>query len=1315
MIALPALLQTQTFDPVASIRGNGIPGQVSAALLNSYSWRLISKNLPGFVNTGDFPNAENPNTISAQNLNLTWPYRGGTNIPSQNFMQRPPRGPIGISAVGIAFFGPETDIKVGGNRGTVWTLNSVTAGVLGNDEYGGLVTREGAYYYSNSNFIKNNAWQNISGYQDGYRHIDGHSKIVGWAADGYPIYGPYGYLNATNATSQVVRMTSSYQLESKANRPANPTIITRGIVVKNNIINLTTTENIAPGLVINGDALPGPCTVLQVSGNAIVVDQRVNLGTNVRLQGSWPQGIFVEDYSFVAGLGSLDRHNGRYCVTPDFPNGTYAYFLTETDAGPVFPYAIGATFYGNLNITPPPAPPPLVWLTQEENLGTVAVNSFFTIQLEAESQGSTIYYEVIAGSLPDGVQLTINGLISGVPTLNDFGILGNDVTSKFVVRAYTRTVINGVTVINDFLDKTFTLTIPGRVIPRFATPGGNIGTYYDGSPITPIQLAFTSPLYNTVVRLAGGSLPPGLSVSTTGLISGYIEPLPLGSQFPGYDLTPEDVYGYDFLAVSESLNYQFTLEITDGRNANLQTFEIYVYSRNNLTADDTIITADTTQVTADETPNRNPFMITPEGDIGTYQDDNFFAYKFDAVDLDGQAVRYNLIVQSGVDYNWSIPQGLSLDPLTGWMYGYLPQQGLSSITYTIAIRISTLNDPTVVSPIYLYTMTVTAGLDTRVIWTTPADLGSIDNGRDSLFKIEAYTPQRKDLSFRLKPGSDSRLPAGLRLLPSGNIAGTVSFDTFTLDTGRTTFDVTSRNLLITGPTTFDLTYTFIVNAYSPTTQQVIYKVSGITVQDGGSGYSANPTVTIAPPPGAGTRATVGSVTTVFVPGQGYQIVSVTIDDPGYGYQSAPIVTVTDPTGQDAVLTSSVVSAESSFLISENKTFTIHINRVYQKPMDTLYIQGLLSLADREGLTALLQNPDLIPYEDVFRPDDQNFGIARRLIYPHAFGLNPATAADYQRSLELNHYLKQLSLAPVQTARALDSSGNTLYEVIYSPVVDNLVNEQGQSVGKEVTLEHPISGYLDDSTVITTVYPNALVDMRDQVIDVIGQVATFLPLWMTSLQANGKQLGYVPAWVIAYVKPGTSAKIAYYINQQFAERFNRIDFDVDRYELGRQLSINWDPNANNGSGTWVPPANSTTFDQNTHYRVPESNDSSIVFNGGSGYKIGSKIKILGSQIGGINGYNDLTINVLGVGTVGNIENYSLVGQAFPLKQGEIFYNIVGTTIAGTGSGATWDLEIASGVPTVFDGNSLQFNTPVDIYGVTDEYNKYLVFPKRNILN
>ena len=206
-------------------------------------------------------------------------------------------------------------------------------------------------------------------------------------------------------------------------------------------------------------------------------------------------------------------------------------------------------------------------------------------------------------------------------------------------------------------------------------------------------------------------------------------------------------------------------------------------------------------------------MITPEGDIGTYQDDNFFAFKFNAVDLDQQAIQYNLIVESTPEHNWSIPQGLTLDPLTGWLYGYLPQQGLSSITYTIAIQISNVNDPTVLSPIYFYTITITAGIDTRVIWISPADLGSIDNGSESLFTIRAITPQPRDLAYRLKPGSNSLLPSGLRLLSSGNIAGTVSYDTFALDTGTTTFDVTNRNLLTSTPTTFDLTYTFIVEVY----------------------------------------------------------------------------------------------------------------------------------------------------------------------------------------------------------------------------------------------------------------------------------------------------------------------------------------------------------------------------------------------------------------------------------------------------------------------------------------------------------------------
>jgi hypothetical protein len=57
-------------------------------------------------------------------------------------------------------------------------------------------------------------------------------------------------------------------------------------------------------------------------------------------------GMFTQDFQFVGGVGKLDTHNGRYCVTPDFPNGTYAYFITvDENDNPVFPYVIGNTFF----------------------------------------------------------------------------------------------------------------------------------------------------------------------------------------------------------------------------------------------------------------------------------------------------------------------------------------------------------------------------------------------------------------------------------------------------------------------------------------------------------------------------------------------------------------------------------------------------------------------------------------------------------------------------------------------------------------------------------------------------------------------------------------------------------------------------------------------------------------------------------------------------------------------------------------------------------------------------------------------------------
>ena len=122
-----------------------------------------------------------------------------------------------------------------------------------------------------------------------------HSPIIGWAYDGNPIYGPYGYDTNTGGTIRALR--SGYKLATLSNRPA---------------------------------------------------------------LSSWKQGFFCEDFVFT-GEGDLDEHNGRYCVTPDFPNGVYAYFATISDgfvesSGPFenfklpqYPYLIGNTFKSKPN------------------------------------------------------------------------------------------------------------------------------------------------------------------------------------------------------------------------------------------------------------------------------------------------------------------------------------------------------------------------------------------------------------------------------------------------------------------------------------------------------------------------------------------------------------------------------------------------------------------------------------------------------------------------------------------------------------------------------------------------------------------------------------------------------------------------------------------------------------------------------------------------------------------------------------------------------------------------------------------------------
>ena len=198
---------------------------------------------------------------------------------------------------------------------------------------------------------------------------------------------------------------------------------------------------------------------------------------------------------------------------------------------------------------------------------------------------------------------------------------------------------------------------------------------------------------------------------------------------------------------------------------------------------------------------------------------------------------------------------------------------------------------------------------------------------------------------------------------------------------------------------------------------------------------------------------------------------------------------------------------------------------------------------------------------------------------HAVMSIQSVKAFFQQ-LDLNLPIIELEVSTATVALAAEAHGvepGQIAKTLAFRLNDDrvlLVNANGDSVAKIVNLPYPIVDPSDGSTVLTQAYPNSLVDMRNQMIDQVGQISTKLPLWMTSKQANGRVLGFTPAWVICYTKPGRSNQIAYYINRYYGEQLNKVDFGVDRYIIDRTLSRNWDTDTQR----WTPAASLTTFDR-----------------------------------------------------------------------------------------------------------------------------------------
>lgn len=285
----------------------------------SNNWVYVTATgIPAYI-TGPFLDG-NPSVATNQNsiFKITLNPVQNTGTPTATT-----GGNIGVFINGVALFDPRDMVSwksstnslaggpIGGTGDNVWNRDAIPAEKIGFDCSKAHPAQGNYHHHQNPSafnldkVVVSNVCNLYA--SDGLYVIDStkHSPLLGFAYDGFPIYGAYGFKNA-DGTGGITRIKSSYKLR--------------------NITTRTTYAN----------------------GNTVTAGPAVN--------STYFLGYFREDYEYIttstATPDYLDEHNGRFCVTPEYPNGIYAYFCTvDENWNSSYPYAVGPTFYGVKNTT----------------------------------------------------------------------------------------------------------------------------------------------------------------------------------------------------------------------------------------------------------------------------------------------------------------------------------------------------------------------------------------------------------------------------------------------------------------------------------------------------------------------------------------------------------------------------------------------------------------------------------------------------------------------------------------------------------------------------------------------------------------------------------------------------------------------------------------------------------------------------------------------------------------------------------------------------------------------------------------------------
>lgn len=787
-----------------------------------------------------------------------------------------------------------------------------------------------------------------------------------------------------------------------------------------------------------------------------------------------------------------------------------------------------------------------IWNTPAGSIGSFPYGYAMTFVLSASpvAPATSVAYQVLAGSLPNGIVLNIyTGVLSGTPTL-----VTTDTLTAFTVRATDN--------LNNIRDRTFSMLVIGAETPQFTTRSGVILTTQD-SVWTQLQISYSNPASDNIVliELQQGLLPPGLEISTSGLIQGYPQPpttlvtLPLVTTISSTTAASTSlIYCLSVNGMTIGRPITFT-NVIGGINSG-QTYYIKTIDTANNTFTISTTQNGSTFPLSNATGNMDitlPAVSTGQPTIRTY---NFVLALTSA--LGNATSSYSITV---INQNTPVSQGGPGNPANTRQPTLLNTRPLTII----------VNDS---DPYYGYYLLP------PVATSTNAQLGTFLSDNYFAFKLIGYDFDGNVINYFV-----SGLPQGITYdSTTGWITGTPIISSLGINNYSFTAQVVKAgNTGIVSPV-----FNFAFNL----SLDITGKITWVTPQDLGTIF--NETLSILKVFAISDteleyRLTSGSLPPNLTLLPNGEITGIVASQP-----TETLLTV----GEQSSFTFTIQAYSPNYrIVQSSKTFTVNVYQEYSQPTDILYIQAAPSINDRNILQTLLDSEALIPTSLLYRPDDTNFGKATSIIYEHAYGIFASNIQEYIASVTQNHYWRNITLGELKTAVARDNDNNIIYEVVYSEVIDNLVNPQGVSVPSSIYWSTPIDlglgpWYTSVTNIFTsyvellnqqyytsltpgyarTLYPNSLFNMRNRVASVLGQVlnSTLLPVWMTSQQLNGSTLGYTQAWVICYTTPGNAETIKTNIETNWPYTLNQINFNIDRFTVNKSTTYNWE-------NTLIPPA------------------------------------------------------------------------------------------------------------------------------------------------